>query len=172
MLTVEDGTGVANADSYISEADALAYHNNMGNVNYGYREDLHELSLRNATAYVDRMYGSQYRGELSSDDQSLLFPRTQFTDANGRVVPANSIPEILKKTVAELALVYIDNDQVLLTNPNKDDALISESISVGSGAVSESKTYSHAIKEKMTTQADIILKPLLMGGGSSFANRG
>jgi hypothetical protein len=73
-LTVEDGTGLADADSYVSVAQADAYHSAMGNAEWtGEPVDL-EAALRRATQYVDARY--TFRGTPLRYGQALAFPRT------------------------------------------------------------------------------------------------
>lgn len=74
-LTVEDGTGLPNADSYVSLVDAAAYHTAMGNEAW---DDAlpaeQEAALRRATQYLDTRY--RWRGEPLTDVQALAWPRT------------------------------------------------------------------------------------------------
>lgn len=171
-LTVEDGTGLVNADSYLSVDDATAYHTAMGNSSWANRPDLYELALRNATTVTDMRFGTNYRGLIATSTQSLLFPRTMFVDNNGKIINAYTIPQSLKNSVAELALTYINNNQVLITDVTKDDALQSENVDIG-GAVTEGKSYFYAIKEKNTTKSDMIIAPLLKSAGKTImAERG
>lgn len=74
-LTVEDGTGLANADSYVSVADATAYHAAMGNAAWAALDtDEKEWALRRATQYIDVRYN--YRGSPLRSTQALAWPRT------------------------------------------------------------------------------------------------
>jgi hypothetical protein len=46
-LIVEDGTGLANAESYVSVADATTYHANIGNTAWAvYRQSLRDITLQ------------------------------------------------------------------------------------------------------------------------------
>jgi hypothetical protein len=171
-LITEDGSGVVGADSYTTIAYASSYHTAMGNSTWANRPDLHEVAIRNATSVTDQRYGPTYRGDMVSDDQSLLYPRTQFVDGNGRTIAAQSMPTALMDAIAELALVYVNSGGELITDVSKDDAILEESVTVGKGAVSESKKYAYAVAEKTTTKSDIILKPLLNNGGNVTASRG
>lgn len=74
-LVVEDGTGLANAESYVSVADADAYHVDFGNTAWASStEPAKEAALRRATQYLDSRY--RYRGEPLTDTQALAWPRT------------------------------------------------------------------------------------------------
>lgn len=86
-LIVEDGTGLPNADSYISLADARAYA-----ANYGYTlpdDDTEaDVALRQGTVYVDL---NDWKGERLTTTQSLDWPRTDVY-CHGVLVPSDSVP--------------------------------------------------------------------------------
>lgn len=100
MITVEDGTGLPEADSYISVADADRYHDRYGNASWSdlsVREK--EIALRKATRDLDLLY--TFKGEQKyPETQSLAFPRT----------PYNGLPKALPDACAELALVGLSVD--------------------------------------------------------------
>jgi hypothetical protein len=73
-LIVEDGSGLANAESYASVADATAYHASRGNAAWALASTLNqEIALRNATDYLERKY--VFRGTRKTLQQALLWPR-------------------------------------------------------------------------------------------------
>jgi len=67
-LIVEDNTGLANAESYISVADADVYLANMGRTSWAAATTAaKEIALRKATQYIDTAYsfrGARVRGDL------------------------------------------------------------------------------------------------------------
>lgn len=105
-LTVEDGTGVVGAESYVSEIAADTY--------WGKRTHLalyttwnaattaqKEGALREATQFVEAQYGPFYRGTRRGYVQGLLWPRTQAYDGAGYDLP--NLPTQLQDAVCELA---------------------------------------------------------------------
>lgn len=168
-LIVEDGTIIANANSYLLVADATTYHALYGNEKWLDRSDLHEVSLIRATQAVDVMFGDSYKGVLITSAQPLLYPRTGFNDTNGRTLSASVIHPELKNWVAEAALVFVTNPgiEVLLPNPDKKDRIVSESVGIG-GALTEAFTYSGATFQTKIKKANMILQPLLDGSTSGF----
>ena len=75
VLTVEDGSGLPNADSYISAADATTYWTNRLNARWSLAtDDEVNAALLVATQYIDLHYN--FRGVQSSNTQSLQFPRS------------------------------------------------------------------------------------------------
>lgn len=101
-LTVEDGTGLAAADAYVSLADANAYHLSMGNSAWAALSDANkEIYIRRATQYMDAMYS--WRGERLRATQALENPRFD-EDLDELRDDAVWPPRGLKEACAELAL--------------------------------------------------------------------
>lgn len=75
---VEDGTGKANAESYVSVADAGAYAAARGlafNVTGAPAIALAEQALRRATEWLDAKYASRFGGRWAVVGQALQWPR-------------------------------------------------------------------------------------------------
>ena len=93
MLIVEDGTGLVDADSYISLVDARAWA-----LNYGYTLPLDDteadVKLRKGANYVDLFEGS-FSGQRLVDTQSLAWPRINAYKCAGQdqiCLPSDSVP--------------------------------------------------------------------------------
>lgn len=100
-LVVEDGTGLVNAESYASVAEANTYHSNFNNSAWTGTDAQKEAALRKATQYLDATY--KWRGVIHSATQALQWPRTSVYSVNGRDYD-NNVPSALKHATAELAL--------------------------------------------------------------------
>ena len=79
-LTVETGTGSATADSYISEADAITYLDNLAasgssNVFTAATTAASEIALRNATRTIDSMFALRFKGARLLGTQALQWLR-------------------------------------------------------------------------------------------------
>jgi len=73
-LIVEDGTGLTDAESYISVANADAYHLAMGNTSWAALATLaKEQALRRATQHLDTNY--TFAGDRKTITQRLEWPR-------------------------------------------------------------------------------------------------
>jgi hypothetical protein len=75
-LVVEDGTGLANAESYVSVANCVAYATARGGVFPGTDVPGSEAALRRATAFIDNTYRTRFTGYRTfRRAQALEWPR-------------------------------------------------------------------------------------------------
>ncbi len=98
-LTVEDGTGLADADAYISLAEALTYCTDYGLADWsaaGVTDPKRETAIRQATEYIDTVY-LPVSGRLVST-QALQYP---MDDGSG-------IPVRLKFATARLSVFALN----------------------------------------------------------------
>lgn len=110
-LITENGTGLANAESYISVADADAYHAARSNAAWSSAStDSKEAALRKATSYIDARY--VFSGFMASPSQALLWPRIGVV-LNGFNLVSNAIPVKVKNACAELALIALTESLTL-----------------------------------------------------------
>lgn len=94
-FTPEDGTGLADANSYSDVATADSYFADRNNAAWAaLTTGNKQAALIAATDYIDAVFGAFFRGVPVSETQALCFPRDEFTG-----IPAN-----LKKATAEYAL--------------------------------------------------------------------
>lgn len=113
-LTPETGAVVPGADSYLSLADALTYHNARGNTAWAaLSEAAKEAALRKATDYMVQMYRSRWKGYRKDGTQTLDWPRTfvylepfvhGIVGTYPFLVADTIVPVEVKNACAELAL--------------------------------------------------------------------
>jgi hypothetical protein len=119
-LIVENGTGLANAESYVSVADATTYHANRGNAAWAAlaSDTVREQLLRRATDYMMQTYRLRWNGTRVNGVQALDWPRAyvkrqdyEYQGLNGSTFiggyyyyPSNEVPPEVKNACAELAL--------------------------------------------------------------------
>lgn len=106
-LTIEDGTGVAGANTYLSEDEFAAYASARGKIITGSLEQL----IIQAMDYVETL---RFRGQKNSSDQALQWPRVGAT-RDGYELSSTTIPSELKDGVAEVALSIQAGDNPLAT---------------------------------------------------------
>jgi hypothetical protein len=106
-LIIENGTGLADADSY-EDVEALdEYVIKRGLVvPDALTDEDKEAALRDATEYADTY--RRYKGIAKGPDQALMFPRTDLTDWSGYVI--TGVPSRLKQAVLYLAVLRLQGE--------------------------------------------------------------
>lgn len=104
-LTVEDGTGVSDAESYASAATVVAYwaarpHSSFATTVAAASTANVEGAARESTAYMDATWGREYRGIRRGFVQGREFPRTGALDDAGYPLP--DLPQCVVDAVCEL----------------------------------------------------------------------
>jgi len=155
-FTVEDGTGLSTATSYLSTADTDQYNENYINDSTwsGAAAGAKQLALNQATLYIDTLYYGRWKGERTNETQALAWPRVGVVDADGYDYDSDEMPQKLLDATAELAIAAA-TDGVLLTNLSspgtikrkkvKADVVESEKEYVG--GLSPQKLYSMALEQ-------------------------
>lgn len=146
VLIVEDGTGLAAAESYVSVADYKAYHVLRGNPAAGSDLDI-ERRLRLATEYIDIKWGPGVLGSLLDVDQALVFPTTYFTDP---------LPLPLVRACFEYAFFLVDNSLFLNTAGSTKGNITRELDKVG--PLMTEIVYGSTTSSPKATKADKLMK--------------
>lgn len=119
-LEVEDGSGKADAESYISVADATAYHAARGNAAWAAlaSDIVREQMLRRGTEYMVQEYRMRWKGVRATAVQALDWPRGlverpdyAYAGINGYTTisgdyyfPSDEVPVEVQRACAEMAL--------------------------------------------------------------------
>lgn len=166
-LIVEDGTGLATAESYASVAYADTYHSDRGNTSWAtLTTGVKEQSLRKATDFMEQVYRPRWAGVRVTSTQALSWPRYEVPkiDAPGggawpAYYPYNAVPTEVKNACAELALKAAAGELA----PDLDRPTTSETV----GPISV--TYAVGTRETVKYRAiDNLLAPLLAGDAMSL----
>jgi hypothetical protein len=104
-LIVEDGAGKADAESFISVADATGYHAARGNSAWAAlaSDAVREQLLRKATEYMQTTYRQQWQGARAYSTQALDWPRIGVC-VDSFAVESSAVPVEVQRACAELAL--------------------------------------------------------------------
>lgn len=137
-LLVEDGTGLAAAESYLSVADADSYHTLYGSTGWNGTSDEKEVALRVATQYLNAQYGQRWVGSRINSTMALHWPRHYIVDRDGYALAADAVPTQIKNATAYMALRSIQGDTLM---PDTAAAGNITSESKGIGQLSKSVTY-------------------------------
>lgn len=150
-IIVEDGSNVANANSYGDTAGLTAYATLRGITIAG---DPEVLLIK----AMDVLEGETWNGYRSNSDQALSFPRYGIC-IDGVIVDSDEIPSELVEGLYELA-ISIDGDVDPLSNSDR----VKTSVSVGPISV----TYKDGSDEVTTHRYTNKLKDLLANGGGEI----
>lgn len=108
-FVVEDGTGLSTATAYCSVDDADTYHTLHGapsawtNATTAQKE----AAIMAATVYMDATFS--WKGEVTSTDQALGWPRDGVVDGEDRDVDSDIVPTRVQDCCAYLALQHINS---------------------------------------------------------------
>lgn len=154
-FVVEDGTGLANATSYIAVATADDYFTDRGVAEWVGTDPVKQGALIRATDYIDKKYGSRFLNDRLTEIQALEFPRTVFDPI---------MPVVLQYACAEYALRALSGP--LMPDPTVDATgrtVVSSSDSVG--PISTSRTYNAGSKVSLFRPypaADMLMRSLIL----------
>ena len=168
-LIVEDGTGLATAESYVAVADVTTYVGKLyasthaANVAWSAASTTDkEIALRVATKqYLDVRYA--FSGVRANQTQALAWPRSGAEDRDGYCFEDDDLPQRLKDALCELALRYIQGDTLA---PDIEGTAAIEAKSITIGPIEVSKEYAGSVSPfKVYSSVDGLLAPLCVPGG-------
>ncbi len=149
-LTIEDGSGVAGANSYVSLADAIAWASARA-----IDVDMSEGLLLRAMDYLESLR-AEYQGYKTDSTQSLQFPRAGlFLD--GALFASDDIPTELISAQCQLAC---DAATMTLLPSGDGREVQSESYAKGVYSTTDSKGSGGAAKPRLRA-VEAFLAPLL-----------
>lgn len=159
-LIIETGLGVPDAESYISVADADAYHAARGNAAWEpLTDEQKEQALRRATGYMLETYRARWKGQRMYSTQSLDWPRYNVT-VDSFVVGSDVVPSDVANACAVLALKANAGDLTV------DATRLAQSVTVGP----ISKTYAEGGSAQTRYVAvDNLLSAYLRSGSGQVA---
>ena len=168
-FVVEDGTGLATANSYPSVAEADEHWENYGTVAEraawsGSSTADKQDALREGTRYIDNRYQGRWRGVRGTTDQALDHPRIRVIDTDGWARDENIVFTEVKRATIMAALKVRLGVDLMPDVEGSDVGVSSESVTVG--PISESKTYAGS-KTAFKTYSSIeaTLRPILQRSG-------
>lgn len=134
---VEDGTGLEDANAYISVAFFRSYHLDRGRTaDIGtFSDTLVEQAIVRASDFIDKRFGRRFRGFRLGQDQGLEWPRLSAFDNDGYLFP--EIPKQIERATAEYALITARDGELLPSPPLPSP---SESVDDGSETDTESSS--------------------------------
>lgn len=120
-ITVEDGTGLADAESYVSAADCAAYAAKRGLSFPDSPAAPAESALIIATAYIDSTYRGRFPGQrVKGRNQALEWPRAYATDIGGNDIAADEVPVEIINATCEAAIRELASPGTLSPDFDRD----------------------------------------------------
>lgn len=157
-IIVEDGTGLADAESYASVAYADAYFSSRNVSNWDGSDAHKEGLLRIATEYIDSVFGQRFKGTRNTITQALQWPRDGVS-VDGFDLDSDVIPVNLMRATCEIAMQANHTDLL----PNLEQAVIREKVDV-----LEVEYDSSSPRIVRLSKANALLAKYLTGNGFTF----
>jgi hypothetical protein len=156
-LVIEDGSNVANANSYATRAEIIAYAAARGVTIAD--EDATDVFAVKAMDYIERQ---RFQGEptygVPGVDQALQFPRDGIAYQGG-YFDADAIPFLLKNAECEAAMLIASGVDL---EPNR---AAEQSVKREKVGPLETEYFSPANYGATTPNLDALLAPLVVGSG-------
>lgn len=168
-IVVEDGTGLPNAESYVSVADCVAYAVSRGLSFAESPPDDAEAALRRATTWIDGQFGARFTGRKTNGRaQALQWPRTDATDADGFDIASDEVPDEIIRATCEAAIRELATPGALSPDVKAGEIIAGASVS---GAVSVQYATGAGIdgQRPISTVIDDILAGLIGARAKSGA---
>lgn len=170
-LTVEDGSGVADADALITLAFADTYHASLGNTTWtGDDTSIKEPAIKRATAFISNSFNWKgYR--VNGRSQALAWPRSGVIDSEGYGILSTEIPIELQNAVAEIALRELVTPGAM--NPDFTQSAMVKREKVGPLEVEylNASTSAEAQRPVLLAVRDMIGQFLVNGGTNKLSGR-
>lgn len=164
-MIVEDGTIVANANSYMTVAEYKTYWLNRNETICDNDPDI-EGALVVSTQYLD---DNCFKGSIVSDSQSLSWPRSNAYDKEGRLIANTVIPQALKNALAEYAKRQLVES--IAPDPSNSGDVTYQRDKLGSMETETHYQENSATTAKSFPLADNWLKGLTCNGGFGQVSR-
>lgn len=159
-LTVENGTGLAAANSYAALADFKTWASERGRDYSGYADSLIENKLTLGFDFINSV--RRYKAITLTSAQAGEFPREGLTDWNGRTV--TGVPQRVFWANCELAWAQLIGGEELYQNLDRGGRVASESV----GPISVSY-FADAPAGKVWTAAMKMLDPYARSTQEAYA---
>lgn len=161
-ITVEDGSIVADANSYVTHEELAAYAALRG-VSLSADQSVREILLIKAMDWLDQ-YANRWKGDRTDDDQVLEWPRINVVlYDSGPYLGQNTIPAELKNLQMTVALAAIDVTLLPTHDIGQKGSVIEETVH---GAVTlKYENTGKLMRLPAVTSAEAFLGVLLKSAG-------
>lgn len=166
-IVVEDGTGLATANSYVSLVDSETYFDDRGDTVWAAALDADkEAALIRATQAIDEQGNTRWKGTKSSATQALAWPRTDAVDSDG--YPMLLVPVCVVRAACEAAYIELGSPGALNPSLSRGGMVAEERVE---GAVTI-KYFDGAPSATVYTTVSRALAPALKDSSYMIVTRG
>jgi len=170
-LTVEDGSGLPDADALVSMVVFKAYCDKRG---YAYTTDeLIEQAIVRATAFMSDSFawaGWRVKGRgATGGAQALAWPRYAVTDEGGYTVPSDSVPVEVVESTIEIALLELGEPGAMTPTYVPGDRVKSEKFDTIAFEYDLSSQGAESVRPVLLVVRDKIGAFLARGTGTSVS---
>ena len=163
-VNVEDGSGLPDADSYVSLEDAAEYAAARGLTFPDSPAGPAEAALIRATAAIDATYRSRFPGQRANGRaQALEWPRKYAGDAEGNPIAENEVPQEVINATCEAAVRELASPNSMMPDLERGGQI--KSLQAGSVAI---EYGSNATAQTAFTLIDGILAGLIGAGNGGL----
>ena len=167
-LTVEDGTGLADAEAFVSVADCESYFTLRGVTNWSGLNaspsptTQKEQFIRRATDYLEAKYSGKWKGSQTTETQALAWPRTGVV-VDQIELADDALPVQLVRATCEVARLLAAGED-LTPELERGNRIRTKTETVG--PISQRISYANdAPSGTVYTIVDQYIKPLLASSG-------
>lgn len=180
-FVVEDGSGDPDANAYATVEFVTTYHADRGHFDWVGSSNRKQQAIVAATDYLDKRFGTRFRGSRRNRDQALQWPRIGATDNSGYDFP--DIPKQLKQACAEYALRVLTLGE-LAPDPSEGEEGEITGKREKVGPIEEEVTYAEGVSRSTLTSlvssgslleypaADLLLEELIKSSSNRRIVRG
>lgn len=157
---IEDGTGVAGANAYLSATQMRAYFTDVG-VTFSQTDGQLEVAIVKSTRYVETRYQGRWKGQREFPDvQALSWPRLYAPQVDVCAY-YEGVPAPLRDAVAEYARQALTTE--LLPVPTQDPFITMSKEKVGP-LETEVQRLPGFQQFQPIPAADLLIRPLIFWG--------
>ena len=164
-FVVEDGTGLATANAYVSVAQVDQYAEDFEATPAtwtGLTEAVRQRHIRIATRFLDASYLLAWKGWRTNETQALDWPRSGVADSSGYALDDDALPAGLFNACCKLAIESVSTDLF----PDLDNGGAIKRISEKLGPLETSTEYQGSgTQSKVFRLAANLLNDLLQPAG-------
>ena len=106
-IILEDGTGLATANALASLEFTDTYHTSRNRMDWVGEDAVKIAAIIRATDHLEKRFGHRWKGMRLVASQSLSWPRTSVSLADGTELPSDAVPMRVVAACVELARIAL-----------------------------------------------------------------